>query len=150
MILASACLAGIKCRYNEEHRQHPLIAQLMTKGKVIAVCPETLGGLGVPRLPCEIIGGNAEDVLKAKAKIVDLSGKDLTKEVVAGCYEAVELAKKNKIRLAVLKDKSVACAVENIHDGNFQGRLIKGKGILTLLLEKEGIRVINSQQFFLI
>lgn len=96
--------------------------------------------------PCEITGGNAEDVLIARAKIVNLSGEDITKTVVAGCCKAIEIAKKHKIRMAILKDKSVACAVENIHDGNFQGRLVKGKGVLTLLLEKEGIRVINSEQ----
>lgn len=148
MILVSACLTGEKCRYDAEHRRNPLIAELMKKGKVVAVCPETLGGLGIPRTPCEINRGNAQDVLDGKARVINLAGEDITEFVLAGCYKAVEIAKKNTIRLAVLKDKSVACAMENIHDGNFKGKLIKGKGIFTLLLEKEGIRVINSAHMF--
>ena len=149
MILASACLAGEKCRYNAEHRLHPVIAELSKKGKIVAVCPEVMGGLTIPRLACEITGADAQAVLDSKANVLNLAGEDITKAVLRGCRKALDAAKKNKIKLAVLKDKSVCCAVEKIHDGSFQGRLINGKGILTLLLEKEGIRVVNSDELLL-
>lgn len=147
MILASACLSGEKCRYNGEHRLNPIIAKLHDKGKVLCVCPEVIGGLAIPRLPCEIIGGDAQDVLSGRAQVINLSQENITERILSGCHKALELARKNKIRLAVLKDKSVACATKSIYDGTFQKKLISGKGILTVLLEKEGIRVIDSEQF---
>jgi len=148
MILASACLAGEKCRYNAEHRLHPVIAKLCKKGKVVMVCPEVMGGLSIPRLPCEITGADAQAVLNSKAKVLNLAGEDITESVLRGCYKARDVAKKNKIKLAILKDKSVCCAVDKIYDGSFQSRLVNGKGILTLLLEQEGIKVVNSEELF--
>ncbi len=144
MILASACLIGEKCRYNAEHRLHPVIAKLSKKGKVVAVCPEVMGGLPTPRLACEITGADAQSVLDLKAKVLNLAGEDITEAVLRGCYKALNVAKENNIKLAVLKDKSVCCAVDTIYDGSFQSRRVNGRGILTLLLEQAGIRVVNS------
>ena len=148
MILVSACLTGEKCRYNSEHRLHPVVDKLSKKNKVIAVCPEVMGGLPTPRLACEIAGADAQLVLDAKTKVLNMAGEDITEAVLQGCYKALDMAKKNNIKLAILKDKSVCCAVNKIYDGTFQSRLVKGKGILTLLLEAEGIRVVNSEELF--
>ena len=146
MILASACLTGEKCRYNGEHRLHPVIAEINKKGKVVAVCPEVMGGLGIPRLGCEITGADAQAVIDSKAKVLNLAGDDITEAVLRGCCKALDVVKKNNIKLAVLKDKSVCCGVDTIYDGSFQSSLVNGKGILTLLLEREGIKVINSKE----
>ena len=54
MILVSACLAGEKCRYNGEALRCEAVAELVASGRAIAVCPEVLGGLPVPRPPAEI------------------------------------------------------------------------------------------------
>ncbi len=145
MILVSACLAGEKCRYNAEHRLHPIIAELGKKGKIIAVCPEVMGGLPTPRLACEIAGANAQLVIDSQAKVRNLVGDDITQAILSGCRKALNIAKDNKIKLAILKDKSVCCAVDTIYDGTFQSRLVQGRGILTLLLESEGIKVVNSK-----
>ena len=83
--------------------------------------------------------------MQKKTKVVNMAQEDITEAVLKGCYQALELAKKNNIKLAVLKDKSVCCAVDKIYDGSFQSRLISGKGILTVLLEKNGIKVVNSE-----
>jgi uncharacterized protein YbbK (DUF523 family) len=37
-----------------------------------------LGGFSTPREPAEIIGGNGEDVLDGKAKVVEKTGRDVT------------------------------------------------------------------------
>lgn len=145
MILVSACLAGEKCRYNGEHCLHPVIGELGKKGKILAVCPEVMGGLPTPRLACEIVGADAQLVLESKAKVQNMCGDDITQAILSGANKALNLAKENKIKLAVLKDKSVCCAVKTIYDGSFQSRLVNGKGILTLLLERNGIKVINSE-----
>lgn len=148
MILVSACLAGENCRYDGKNKLHPVIAELGKKGKIIAVCPEVMGGLPTPRLACEIAGGDAQLVLESKAKVQNLAGDDITQAILTGAQKAVNVAKENKIKLAVLKDKSACCAVNKIYDGSFQSRLVNGKGILTVLLEREGIKVVNSEELF--
>ncbi len=51
MIVVSACLAGLKVRYNGSHRLDQRIEELVQEGKAVTVCPELLGGLSTPRLP---------------------------------------------------------------------------------------------------
>lgn len=74
MILVSSCLAGLQVRYNGTHRLDPRILILIEEKKAISVCPELLGGLSTPREPAEIIGGDGEDVLDGKARVVDRLG----------------------------------------------------------------------------
>jgi len=148
MILVSACLTGEKCRYNGKDCSNLIIKKLKEKGKVVSVCPEVKGGLPVPRLSCEITGGDGQAVLEGQARVVNAIGKDLTQELLAGSYAGLKLAKENKVRLAVLKSKSAACGVGKIFDGSFKEKLIKGNGILTALLMKENIRTISEEEFF--
>lgn len=56
LILVSACLAGLKVRYNGSVSLDSRIQQLITEGKAVAVCPEILGGFSTPREPAEIVG----------------------------------------------------------------------------------------------
>lgn len=147
MILVSACLAGTKCRYNGKDCANNIIIDLKNKEKVIEVCPEVLAGLATPRVPCEIVGGGGEDVVGGQAIVVNNLGEDITKQILKGCNEALATAKKNNIKLAVLKTKSVCCGVGQIYDGTFSNRLIEGDGMLTVLLKREGIKAISSEQF---
>lgn len=64
MIVVSACLAGLKVRYNGSHRLDQRIEELVQEGKAVTVCPELLGGFSTPRPPAEIIGGDGHDVLR--------------------------------------------------------------------------------------
>lgn len=54
MILVSACLVGINCKYNGENNFNKEVFELVKSGKAIPVCPEQLGGLATPRVPVEI------------------------------------------------------------------------------------------------
>ncbi len=150
MILVSACLAGEKCRHDGSDCSNLVIEKLKEKGKIVAVCPEVIGGLPVPRLPCEIVQGNGQAVLEGKAEVIDLAGKDITGQVLSGSYAALALAKEQKVRLAVLKSKSAVCGVGKIFDGSFQGRMIEGNGIFAALLLKAGIRTVSDEDFTLI
>lgn len=40
------------------------------KEDTVLICPEVLGGLPTPRPSAEIIGGNGDDVLDGKAKVI--------------------------------------------------------------------------------
>ncbi len=53
MIIVSACLAGVKCRWDGEARSCQRVIDLVKRGEAIPVCPEQLGGLATPRPPAE-------------------------------------------------------------------------------------------------
>ena len=69
MIIASACLAGLNCKYSGGHNRSDEIVKLVNEGKAIPFCPEQLGGLTTPRSPVEIIGGDGADVLNGKCRV---------------------------------------------------------------------------------
>src|SRR3712207_9033742 len=67
--ILSACLCGINCKYSGENNLNSNALKLLKEGNAILVCPEQLGGLTTPRIPCEIMGGDGEDVLNGEAKV---------------------------------------------------------------------------------
>ncbi len=146
-LMASACLSGENCRYDGSTKTSGNLAEMKASGRLVTVCPEMLAGLGVPRPASEIRGGDGSDVLAGRARIVNDRGEDITKSFIAGCRKALALALKHGIRLAVLKEKSAACASKIIYDGSFSGRQVPGRGVLRVLLEEAGIEVINEEEF---
>ena len=50
MILVSACLAGVNCKYDGGNNYNEKIMELVRNGEAILVCPEQLGGLSTPRV----------------------------------------------------------------------------------------------------
>ncbi len=48
------------------------------------------------------------------------------------------------IKEAILKQKSPSCGCEQIYDGTFSGKIIKGSGVTASLLKKNGIKVISE------
>ncbi|OFI05774.1 hypothetical protein CLOACE_15410 [Clostridium acetireducens DSM 10703] len=148
MILVSACLCGINCKYNGKNNLNKKILKLLNEGKVLMICPEQIGGLQTPREPCEIVGGTGADVLKGKSKVLSKSGKDCTKEFIKGAYESLKVAKKCNIKKAILKSKSPSCGYGSIYNGNFNGTNINGNGVTAELLSINGILVYNEENFY--
>lgn len=147
MILVSACLAGIEVRYDGGHCLADKVRMLVEKGQAVTVCPEVLGGLTTPREPAEIIGGNGEDVLDGKAKVIDITGKDVTENFMKGAYIALEKAKKLNATLVVLKENSPSCGSSMIYDGSFTGKKTPGLGVTAALLKRHDIQVISDEKF---
>ena len=141
MILVSACLAGVDCAWDGKDRMDTNIKRLMDQNIAIAICPELLGGRGLPRTKTEIKGGSGEDVLDGKAKVFDEKGKDVTIEFLQGAYATLSIVNKYNIKKAVLKSKSPSCGVGSIYDGSFNGNVIVGDGVTAALLKREGIEV---------
>jgi len=139
MILVSACLAGIKCAWDGKDRLHPEVKLLLDNNMAVAICPEVLGGRGIPRTKTEIKGGSGEDVLDGKRKVFDEEGKDVTIAFLKGAYATLSIVKKYNIKEAILKSKSPSCSVGEIYDGSFKGNLIKGSGVTGALLKREGV-----------
>jgi len=136
MKLCSACLLGIRCRYDGKHNLNEKVVELAKREKLIPVCPERLGGLPTPREPAEIQGN----------RVVTYSGKDVTEYFERGAKKVLKIAKLLGIKEAILKQKSPSCGSGKIYDGTFSGTIIKGDGITARLLKKNGVRVISEEE----
>ncbi|OGZ79211.1 MAG: purine-nucleoside phosphorylase [Candidatus Staskawiczbacteria bacterium RIFOXYD2_FULL_37_9] len=137
-ILVSACLLGVNCQYNgESDFTRELLDFLKDRGEFIAICPEVLGGLTIPRDGAEIIGD----------KVKTVKGNDVTKEFLAGAEKVLKFAKENNVDFAILKAKSPSCGVGMIYDGTFSRKLIEGDGITAALLKKNKIKVLTEKDF---
>ncbi|MGE5544059.1 MAG: DUF523 domain-containing protein [Bacillota bacterium] len=147
MIMVSACLAGINCKYNGENNHCPSLCTYLTSHPHFLVCPETMGCLPIPRMPAEIQGGDGNDVLDGRARVITSRGEDVTGAFINGAYACWELARLNQVKLAVLKSHSPSCGCGEIYDGSFSRRRLPGDGVTTALLRRNGIRVITEKDF---
>jgi len=136
MKLCSACLLGIKSRYDGKDKLDRKVIALSKKETLVPVCPEQLGGLPIPREPAECKG----------TKVFTKSGNDVTENFIKGAKEVLKLAKLFGIKEAIFKQKSPSCGCEKIYDGSFSGKIIKGDGITTALLKRNGIKVISEEE----
>lgn len=135
MRLCSACLLGVRCRYDGASKPNDEVIQLVRKETLIPVCPEQLGGLPTPREPAEQRG----------ERVVTKSGRDVTESFVRGAEQVLQLTRLFGIKEAILKQRSSSCGCGQIYDGTFSGNVIKGDGVTTSLLRKNGIRVISEE-----
>lgn len=144
-ILVSACLIGEKVRYNAEVIEiTDNIRSLSEKYEVIPVCPEVLGGLDVPREPCEIKGMSGSEVIDGATWISDTKGKDMTGYFIIGAKKTLELAREHNVEFAVLKERSPSCGSKTIYSGKFDGTISSGEGVTTALLRRQGIKVVSE------
>ncbi len=143
MDIASACLAGVKCRYDGESRPDDKITEMYRQGLVKLVCPECLAGMASPRCPSEIVGGDGGDVLDERAHVMAEDGGDRTAEFIKGAEKTLKTAKELCAQRAWLKSKSPSCGLGHIYDGTFSGTLRAGDGVTAALLKRNGIDVIE-------
>lgn len=145
MKLISACLTGIPCRYDGESRGREEMRALAESGEARVFCPETLGGLKIPRVPSEIVGGDGEDVLAGRARVMSRDGEDLTHAFIKGAEAVLALCRKYGAGEVLLKAKSPSCGVGRIYDGTFTGTLRSGDGVTAAMLKRNGIRVVEIE-----
>jgi uncharacterized protein YbbK (DUF523 family) len=129
VILVSACLVGVRCRYDGETKAEPRVIALAERATLVPVCPEQLGGMPTPRVRHERVG----------ERIVSESGCDATEAFDRGAQQALVIARICGATRAVLKARSPSCGVGVVYDGTFTGRLMQGDGVLAALLRSEGI-----------
>ncbi len=147
-ILVSACLLGEPVRYDGGHLQghHDHLDRWQNERRLIPVCPEVAGGLPVPRPPAEIRGGSGDEVLDGTAFVIEDTGRDASAEFLTGAQKALEQARTNNVRLAILTDHSPSCGPDGIYDGSFSGTIRPGPSVTAALLERHGIRVFSQHQ----
>jgi len=134
MKIVSACLAGIKCRYDGEAKPCQKVLDLIKQGKAIPICPEQLGGLTTPRNPAE----------QKENKVFTKNGEDVTSQFENGAEEALKIALLANCDVAILKSKSPSCGCSKVYDGTFSGKLIDGEGVFAKILKKNNIKVISE------
>lgn len=135
MKLCSACLLGVKCRYNGKSALNKKVVSLLRSEVLIPVCPEQLGGLPTPREPAEIVGN----------RVFTISGRDVTENFIRGAKETLRIAKLFNISEAVMKQGSPSCGFGRIYDGTFSGKTRKGEGVTATLLKKHGIKIVTEE-----
>jgi uncharacterized protein YbbK (DUF523 family) len=146
LLLVSSCLAGQEVRYNGTHCLHEKIRQLIDQKKAVSICPELLGGFPVPREPAEITGGDGEDVLDGRARVIEKSGRDVTELYITGAYAALKKAEELQVSTVVLKEFSPSCGSSVIYNGEFTGGKVAGDGVTSALLKRNGIRVVSDKE----
>ena len=142
-ILVSACLIGVNCRYDGDNSCNENVVNRMKTDELVPVCPEEAGGLPTPRPPVEIVGGDGNDVLDGKAKVLTADGEDKTEAFLKGARHALQLAQSQGATCVILKSRSPSCGCGTIYDGSFSGTLTSGDGVTTALLKRHGIKVIS-------
>ena len=135
-LLISACLMGIRCRYDGESKPLDCLEELNRRYTLIPVCPEVLGGLPTPRIPAERIG----------SRVLNREGGNVTSQYEEGASLALQMAQQSGCTCALLKERSPSCGSGTIYDGTFTGNLCSGWGVCGELLREKGIRVLGESQ----
>lgn len=135
-VLISACLLGVRCRYDGGAQPQAGLQRLSALAALIPVCPEQLGGLPTPRAPSERRGDG----------VCDISGADVTGAFRRGAGETCRIAALSGARLALLKARSPSCGSREVYDGSFSGRLVPGSGVAAQALRDMGVRVFDETE----
>lgn len=133
-IAVSACLLGTCCKYNGGSNKNDTIIQLLEGHEVYPFCPEMLGGLSCPRIPCEIKGD----------RVIGQDGNDYTKAYVSGALKALQMVQEQKIQCVILKKNSPSCGLNFVYDGNFNHTLIPGSGIFASMIKDLKLLIVEA------
>jgi uncharacterized protein YbbK (DUF523 family) len=123
--LVSSCLVGLKTRYDGVVKINDQCCRDIAGSLWIPVCPEQLGGLSTPRVAADIIGGNGEDVLDGRARVVTRDGEDVTDSFLLGAEQVLAIARSHPITAVILKAGSPSCGISKL-------------GVTAALLERNG------------
>lgn len=134
-IMVSGCLLGENVKYSGGNNGNNKVLEYVEGHEVISVCPEVMGGLPIPRKPGEIVDGTVRNA----------DGTSVDREYRQGAAKALEIALKEGVDEVILQSRSPSCGVNQIYDGTFTGKKIKGSGVFARLLMENGIKVIDAE-----
>lgn len=134
-IMVSACLLGENVKYNGGNNKNEKLLQFLQGHEVISICPEVFGGLPTPRVPSEIVNGI---VTNKEGEVVDA-------QFHKGAEETLRKAFEQKVELIILQSRSPSCGVNEIYDGSFSGKRIKGQGVCAGLLKENGFTLLDIE-----
>jgi uncharacterized protein YbbK (DUF523 family) len=131
--LASACLTGLKTRYDGRIITIAACRKAVAGGIYIPVCPEQLGGLPTPRTAADLVGGDGHDVLAGRARVLDRTGKDVTENFILGARQVLAIAREQDIAKVIFKARSPSCG------------LVPKLGVTAALLQEQGYDIIELE-----
>ena len=112
--MASACLAGVKCRYDGTLKSDSAILGLFSKGMITPFCPELFGEMGIPRKRVQIVNGDGNDVINNSARVIDEDGLDKTVQMITGAEKTASLCETISPEIIFMKSKSPSCGVKGV------------------------------------
>jgi len=107
--------------------------KLADEFRVIAICPETVGGLPTPRPAAQ---------RRADGRVVASDGSDVTDAYARGAAATVDVARTTGARQAVLKARSPSCGCHQIYADD---ELVDGEGVTAQALREAGLDVRSEE-----
>jgi len=144
MILVSACLLGVNCRFDAENNLDEKVLEYLEEcdEEFIPVCPEQLGGFPTPRNP-SILPKGGEKVLDGQGAVIMKGFGNVTQKFIRGAEETLKLADMFDVDKAILKSGSPSCG-KNIIWKKFEEKS-EGTGVTAEMLMRSGIEVISER-----
>ncbi len=131
MILISACLLGLKTRYDGRSKGNSACISMLAGCCWAQFCPEQLGGLPTPRTAADIIDGTGADVLAGRARVISQDGIDVSGQFIRGAEQTLFLARQLEAETVFLKAESPSCGLSPI------------PGVTAALLSEHGYRLLE-------
>ena len=122
----SACLLGIKCRYDGKAKGDPQIYELLKdKVELIPICPEFNCGLGIPRPPMRLVASPKG----TRMKVIE-TGEDKTDVMQDWINVELNLLERIDIAAFIFKARSPSCGLKGVElfskDGRCLGKCARG------------------------
>jgi len=128
----SACLLGIKCRYDGCAKPVPMIYELLKdKVQLIPVCPEFNCGMGIPRPPMRLETSSRG----TRVKVIE-SGEDKTEMLNDWINVELNLLERAGIAAFIFKARSPSCGLHGVELFNHAGKSLGpcGRGLFATAL----------------
>ncbi len=135
-ILVSACLLGVRCNHLGGASPSVAVQALADDNRLVAFCPETVGGLPTPRPAAE---------RQSDGRVRTADGTDVTDAYRRGAEAAVAMAAAVSAPRAVLKARSPSCGCHQVYDGSFSRTLVDGDGVTAEALRGAGLEVLSEE-----
>lgn len=139
----SACNAGARVRWNRAgwDRLKSLDREL-SNFIWTPVCPETMAGLGVPRDPIRLSGGNGDDFWAGNADIKNRGGRNVSADMRTGVQVCLDTIRRAGAEAFIFMEGSPTCGVYRTTLKN--KRLGKPPGAFGSLLLQEDLFLIPA------
>jgi len=133
VVAVSACLLGVRCRWDGGDKARPDVVAAATDGaEILPVCPEVLARFGVPR-PAIVLDGD---------RAFDPHGRDVTSQLEMGAVLAERLCELGGAARALLKERSPSCGSRRVHG---PGGLTDGEGRFAARLRRRGLPIVSDE-----
>jgi uncharacterized protein YbbK (DUF523 family) len=148
-VLFSACVLGHATGWDGNAYPEPLAQRLARLPQVTPIhfCPEN-ATLGTPRPLTTLHDGHGRDVLAGRARVLETTGRDVTRELIAGAEAMLARARADRVELAIMLEISDSCGSHAVYVGPPEDRRYQqGPGVAAATLMDAGIPVLGQRDY---